>query len=90
MSLNDEEIRAAIRRAQYKYSKDHRTPDPKQPERVRKWQREHPEKVKEYETRFYLKKAIEYGLISADDAELFDSATKNKAIYQYKKEKGIV
>ena len=90
MSLNDEQLRAAIRQAQYKYSKEHRQPDPKQPERVRNWQRQHPEKVKEYEQRFYLRKAIEYGLISADDAEMFDSTIKNKAVYRYKKEKGII
>ena len=85
-SMNDEAVMSAIRQARYKYRKSVQSEASK--ENQRNWRKSHPEKQKEYEDRFFLKKAIEYGLITEADAGEYTNEIKNKAIYRYQKERG--
>ena len=84
----DEKTRAAIRHAQYKYNaenqKKYRNSD-KGKEYLKRWKAEHPEKQKEYLNRFYLKKAVEYGYITPEEADgaEFNNSVRNKTIRQY-------
>lgn len=87
--MNEEKLRAAIRQAEYKYRREREDPE-KRATYMRKWKSQHPEKQKEYNKRFYLRKAVEYGLVKPEEVEELDSETLYKAIYAYRKEKEYV
>lgn len=64
------------KKAQYEYQKKYRKaylknekPEQRQKrlEYHRKWRAEHPDKMREYQERFFEKKAREYGLIAEED-----------------------
>ena len=90
MLMNNNTIDMAISKARYQYKKAGLTPEAlaREREKTRKWKAEHPEKQREYEQRFYLKKAIEYGYITAEEAAaagyMLDAETMNMAIRKYR------
>ena len=92
MLMNNNAIDTAISKARYQYKKAGQSPEAlaRERENTRKWKADHPEKQREYEQRFYLRKAVEYGLVKPEEVEELDSETLYKAIYAYRKEKEYV
>jgi len=90
MLMNNNAIDTAISKARYQYKKAGQSPEAlaRERESTRKWKADHPEKQREYEQRFYLKKAIEYGYITADEAAaagcVLDAETMNMTIRKYR------
>lgn len=87
--MNEEKLRAAIRQAEYKYRREKEDPA-KRAAYMKAWKAKHPEKQSEYNKRFYLRKAVEYGLVKPEEVEELDPETLYKAIYAYRKEKEYV
>lgn len=85
--MDEEKLMSAIRKAEYKYRNNKEDPE-KRAKYMRNWKAKHPEKQNEYNKRFYLKKAIEYGIISPEEVGDLNSEELYKTIYQYRKEKG--
>ena len=87
--MDVEKITAAMRTAEYKYRQEKEDPK-KRAAYMKAWKAKHPEKQSEYNKRFYLKKAVEYGLVKPEEVEELDPETLYKAIYAYRKEKQYV
>ena len=87
--MDVEKITNAMKKAEYKYRREKEDPA-KRAAYMKAWKAKHPEKQSEYNKRFYLRKAVEYGLVKPEEVEELDSEEFYKAVYQYRKEKGYV